>query len=269
MKWVDHGIVLSVRPFGEGKQIASLLTSSLGRHKGLLSSTRSAKSSANSTLSPGTFVEARWSARLAEQLGRFQLEPYHAPSPLAILFSYPLGLLALQSACGLVDLSLPEQHPYPRIYVALTHLLEALETEEALQDNSWAWTYIDFELTLLQELGFGLDLAQCALHAPDSPECMGTPHYISPKSGRTACYKAGFPYKNKLFSLPQALLQAPQWPLALSPPAPPLQDFALCLEITGYFIACHLLEKHSLPACRHLLTERLSPQSSTKNSIPS
>ena len=258
MEWIDSAIVLSVRPLGEGKQIASLLTETSGRWKGLVSTARSSKSS--SQIPPiGNWVKARWSARLIEQLGKFQLETYHTPysSPLASLFPYPMALTALQSACVLTDLCLPEQHPYPFLYESLTGLLESLSQDASVKNSSWFLPYLHFELTLLRELGFGLELMKCAAHPQKLESCTGDLCYVSPKSGGAVCREAGRPYQGKLLALPDPLMKGT---------LTTLEDFDQALSLTGHFLLRHLLTDKALPASRYRLKELAQKQS---NSMPS
>lgn len=231
MKWTDSGIILSVRPFGENSRIVSLLTPTYGRHAGLMKvpKTRSAAST-----EPGTFVEATWNARLSEHLGQWNLEATASLS--ARLLALPLSLMALSSACCLTDQCLPERHPYPHIYRLLKELIE-----ELVQSPDCLIPYVEYELTLLKNLGFGLDLSACA--------ATGQQHdliYISPKTGRAVSRQAGEPYKTHLLPLPS------YWIREGAPP-----NIRASLAVTGYFLTRHLTEGRGLPPIRQRLMEKI------------
>ena len=176
MKWTDDGIILSTRVFGESGRILTLLTPGHGRHAGLV---RIPKTRSRLNIETGTFVEATWNARLSDHLGQWQLETIASLS--ARLMPFPLPLIALGSACALTNEYLPERHPYPSLYGLLKQLIEDL----AYTDN-WRLPYINYELALLKDLGFGLDLSACAVTGQTDNLI-----YISPNTGRAVSEKAG------------------------------------------------------------------------------
>ena len=193
MEWSDTGIVLSARRHGESAAVVSLLTENHGRHAGLVHGARGRRG--RGLYQPGNTLAARWQARLAEHLGRYTCELLRAQSSL--LLDDPPRLAALAAICALTEATLPERHPYPQVYGALGHLLDALEASER-----WAETVVRWELALLGELGFGLDLASCvATGAVDDLA------YVSPRSGRAVSAEAGGPYADKLLPLPPFLAQ--------------------------------------------------------------
>ncbi len=107
-----------------------------------------------------------------------------------------LGLAALQHLAFLLRL-LPERHAYPRLFNALTVVLDHLEASDAA-----AALLVRFELEVLRDLGIGLDLSSCA--ATGSNEDLA---YVSPKSARAVCREAGTPYHDRLLPLPGFLLE--------------------------------------------------------------
>ena len=229
MKWTDCGIILSTRPYGESNRIVSLLTLNHGRHAGLI---RIPKTRSRLSIEPGTFVEATWNARLSEHLGQWTLEVTAAMG--ARLLLQPLALTALSSACSLTDQCLAERHPYPPLYDLLKQLIEDL-----VHSPGCLISYVNYELALLKDLGFGLDLSVCA--------ATGQQHdliYISPKTGRAVSRKAGEPYKTHLLPLP------PYWVEESSPP-----DIRTSLTVTGYFLSQHLTQRQGLPNIRERLVE--------------
>ena len=188
MEWSDTGIVLSARRHGESAAVVSLLTEHHGRHAGLVQGARGRRG--RGLYEPGNTLAARWQARLAEHLGRYTCELVRAQS--SVLLDDPPRLAALAAVCALTEATLAERHPYPQVYRALGHLLDALEANER-----WAETVVRWELVLLGELGFGLDLSACA--ATGAVEGLA---YVSPRSGRAVSREAGAPYVEKLLPLP-------------------------------------------------------------------
>jgi DNA repair protein RecO (recombination protein O) len=101
-----------------------------------------------------------------------------------------------------------------------------------------------FELAMLAELGFGLDLESCAATGGISDLT-----YVSPKSGRAVSREAGEPWRDKLMRLP-AFLSGDDFA------APSAADLASGFEITGFFLARHFYEPRGLPlpdARRHFI----------------
>jgi len=229
MKWTDCGIILSSRPFGERSRILSILTQNYGRFSGLI---KVPKSHSRLSIEPGTFVEATWNARLSEHLGQWSLETTAAMG--AKLLSSPLPLTALSSACQLTDQCLAERHPYPILYEELKHLIEELVSAPPALP-----TYVNYELALLKELGFGLDLSACA--ATGQRENL---IYISPKTARAVCEEAGEPYKSQLLPLPAYWVKEEALP-----------DIRSSLMVTGHFIAHHLTQSKGLPLIRQRLID--------------
>jgi DNA repair protein RecO (recombination protein O) len=189
-EWEDEGIVLSVRPHGETGGVVSLLTRDHGRAVGYVYGAVSTRTRA--TLEPGTLVSARWQAKSREQLGTFtlELEKSHTGSVL----DDSLKLTALQSACVLADKTLPEREKHAGVFEGLKVLLSVFGTE------IWPAAYIYWELGLLKELGFGLDLSKCVATG-ESENLI----YVSPKSGCAVSAAAGFVYKEKMLQLPPFL----------------------------------------------------------------
>jgi DNA repair protein RecO (recombination protein O) len=232
MKWTDQGIILSSRPYGENSRIVSLLTAQFGRHGGLI---KVPKTRSRMSLEPGTFVEATWNARLSEHLGQWSLETTAAMG--ARLLTLPLALTALSSACSLTDQCLVERHPYPRLYDLLKQFIEDL-----VQSPNALIPYVNYELDLLKDLGFGLDLSVCA--------ATGQHHdliYISPKTGRAVSREAGEPYKSQLLPLPQYWVDDSAVP-----------DIQTSLTVTGYFLTQHLTQHHGLPHIRDRLIQMIA-----------
>jgi len=196
--------------------VVSLLTKEQGRHAGYVRGVKASKM--RGVLEPGTLVSVEWKARVADNLGSFSLEQ---ENHLAVsLMDDPLKLGALLSACGLCDAALPERETSPGMFHGLFALLGILDSEE---ENIWGAAYVMWELALLKELGFGIELSKCA--GGGDPETLA---YVSPKSGRAVSLEAGEPYKERLLLLPSFL--SPQKGEASA------KEILKGLQMTGYFL---------------------------------
>ncbi|MGE0096498.1 MAG: DNA repair protein RecO [Alphaproteobacteria bacterium] len=238
MEWSDDGIVLSARKHGESAAIAVLLTREHGRYAGLVHGGSSRRM--HGMLEPGNRVRVTWRARLDEHLGSFS-SPFDLVSNVsASLLDDPLRLTALQAICAVAEAALPEREKHKDVFLGLLGLLDALSGE------SWAAGYVRWELALLADLGFGLDLSACA--ATGSNDNLT---YVSPKSGRAVSASAGEPYRDRLLSLPGFLLREQH--------VPGVGEVAAGLALTGYFLDRHVLEPHgkTLPLARGRLVDRL------------
>ena len=242
MDWVDDAIVLGARKHGETSAIVQLLTREHGRHAGLVRG--GAGSRARGVYQPGNRVSARWRARLPEHLGTFTCELAH--SHAAGLLDDALRLAGLTSACAVTEAALAERHPYPRLYDAFLALLAALADEPA-----WAAVYVRWELGLLDEMGYGLDLSRCA--ATGGTEDLV---YVSPKSGRAVSRAGGEGYRDRLLPLPAFLA---------GNGAAPASEVAAGLRLTGYFLDRHVFAPHerASPPARGRFVERFTRTTTT------
>ena len=235
MDWSDHGIVLSARKHGESAAIVTLLTGLHGRHAGLVRG--GAGRRARGVYQPGNRVDATWRARLAEHLGTYscELSRAHAADHL----HHPLRLLALAAACAILDAGLPEREPHPVLFERLDALLEGLGAD------GWAADYVRWEVLLLSELGFGLDLSACAATGATDDLI-----YVSPRTGRAVSQAAGAPYRDRLLALPSFLAGQ----IGAPPGASDIYDG---LKLTGHFLDAHVFapDDRALPAVRTRLVE--------------
>lgn len=237
MEWTDEGIILSARKHGETSAIVGLLTRANGRYAGLVRG--GAGKGARGILQPGNRVEARWRARLAEHLGTLVCEMSHAFA--AAVLDDPDRLAALSSACTIAEAALPEREPFPAVYDGLLALLGAIE------NDVWPVAYVRWELGLLAQLGFGLDLSECAATGRNDQLA-----YVSPKTGRAVSMAAGEPYKSRLLGLPAFLV-------AGGGNGATADGLLEGLRLTGYFLEHHVFAATggAMPAARRRLEERL------------
>lgn len=224
MQWTDNGILLNARSYGERSYIVTIFTEIQGRHAGIFKSSAKTKAA----IQPGNLVQARWSARLPEHLGSWQLELIESPS--SRILSDRLRLAALGAALSLADHLMAERHQYKQLYNSLLNLIKQI-----VHSARWYQDYVNYELKLLEDLGFGLDLTKCAV----TGQTNGL-RYISPKTGRAVCKEAGKPYLDRLFEIPDFWLHSQEIQM---------DQFYQSLVITSYFFQKNLLEK-GLPASR-------------------
>ena len=188
IEWTDRAVMLSARPFGEGKAVAQALTETHGRHAGLV---------------------------LAD----------------------PLRLAGVQSACAVAELSLPEREPHPAAFSGLAAFLDTLAGE------AWPAAYVGYEVALLAELGFGLDLERCAVTGSSAGLA-----WVSPRSGRAVTREAGADWQDRLLVLPGFLCGAREFTPG---------DIRDGLVLTGHFLARHVAgpADRPLPAARLRLAD--------------
>jgi len=228
MDWRDTGIVLGTRRHGETSAVVVLMTRGFGKHAGLVRGATSKRLRA--LLQPGTEVDAKWRARLEEHLGSYTLELIHGHA--APLLTRPGPLAALSAACTLVDLGLAEREPHPDLYDDMLALFAALAGPD------WGAHYVAWEIALLAELGFGLDLSRCAATRRSDQLA-----YVSPRTGRAVSLSAGDPYKDRLLALP---------PFLTGTGSPSPADITQGLRLTGHFLSMNVCAPHnrSLPDVR-------------------
>ena len=247
-EWNGPAVVLGTRPLGESGAVVSLLTEALGHHAGLAKGGTSRAQSA--VWLPGNLVEARWVARLPDQLGALSGEMVHPAAALAM--EDPLALALLSAACAVAEGALPERQPHPRCFHGLVALIARLgEGPLATLPD-----YIRWEAELLTELGYGLDLARCALTGSVEDLTL-----VSPRTGRAisaqaletmAGAPAGAPWADRLLPLPRFLL-------GQSGPAS-LAECLAGLRLTGHFLGRDAFahHRHGLPAARGMLQDRVA-----------
>ena len=220
MEWSEHGIVLGARRHGEGDVILEVVTEGRGRHLGLVRGGRSRR--LRPVVQPGNLLALTWRARLDEHLGNFSVEPVTERSSL--LIASAAGAFGLALAAVHLRL-LPERDPHPRLYRALAALLDHLD-----DPARGAELMARFELLLLDELGFGLDLESCAATGARDDLI-----YVSPKSGRAVGRQAGQPYAGKLLPLPAFLLDGGSG-------SGDMAAVAEAFLLTGFFLERHVYD---------------------------
>jgi DNA repair protein RecO (recombination protein O) len=251
MEWNDEGIVLAARKHGESSAIVSLFTHHHGRHPGLVRG--GGGSRARGVYQPGNRVAARWRARLSEHLGSYTCELTHGTA--ALVMDEPLSLAALSAACSVAEATLPERESHETLWQDFSRLVAALEA------GNWPRLYVTFEIDLLSELGYGLDLSCCAVSGATDDLI-----WVSPKSGRAVSGAAAGPYEKLLLRLPPFLRPPASDPLAAVSQA----DILDALALSGHFIGKHLLAPHEkvMPAARIRFVDRYRRLATISGSMP-
>lgn len=226
MEWADEGIVLGVRRLGESSVILEVMTRAHGRHAGVVRGGRSARM--RPMLQPGNSVSLVWRARIEEQLGMYAVEAGQLRA--ARYMESALALNLLGAAVALVRL-LPERDPHADVHDALALLADQVG-DAAVGPGLLAL----FEMSLLSELGFGLDLSRCVATGVTTDL-----KYVSPKSGCAVCAVAGEPWRERLLPLPAFLSGALD-------AAPSPHDVLEALHVTGFFLTRNVYGPRGLPA---------------------
>jgi DNA repair protein RecO (recombination protein O) len=219
MEWRDEGIILGTRRHGETSAILEVMTRAHGRHLGLVRGGRSRKQ--QPVLQAGNRVDVIWRARLDEHLGTFQVEALDLNA--ARLFDSAAAIYGLQTLAGHLRL-LPERDPHERLYETLGLVIEHLDDPAAAGE-----LLVRFEIMMLDELGFGLDLSECAATGARTDLA-----YVSPKSGRAVSRGAGEPWRDRMLTLPAFLLEA-----GLRADNRAMED---AFRLTGFFFSRHVYE---------------------------
>jgi DNA repair protein RecO (recombination protein O) len=238
MHLLTQAIICAVRPHGEHGAIVRALTPAEGIQAGYVRGGRSRR--LRPILLAGNRVHAEYRARTEDQLAQLSVELVASRAPL---LAEALPAAAIDWTTALAATALPEGQPYPRLYDALDGLLAAIEASPSAR--SWAPSLVRYELFVLAELGFGLDLSECA--ATGATDGLA---FVSPKSGLAVGAAAAEAYRDRLFPLP---------PLLLGPGPADWPDILAGLRITGHFLARDVLieRQAEMLAARERLLDRL------------
>lgn len=236
MEWRDEGVLLSVRAHGESSAIIEVFTAQHGRHAGVVRGGASRRLSP--LLQPGAQLSLAWRARLDDHLGAFVVEPLRSRMGL---LGDRVALSGLNAICALLLVALAEREPHSGLWSSSIALLDSLQTAP-----DWPLQYLRWEMQLLEELGFGLDLTSCAVTGSRDDLA-----YVSPKTGRAVSRGAAGDWVSRLLPLPVALLG--QGPADSA-------EIAQGLALTGHFLARELtpmLNGRPLPEARTRLIDLL------------
>ncbi len=226
MDWRDEGALLSVRKHGETSVIIEVFTAEHGRHAGVVRGGVSRKMTP--ILQPGAQLDLRWRARLEDHIGSFTVEPIRAR---AQVLSDRAALAGLNAITSMLLFVLPDREPHPLLYARTQSMLDLLGTNPA-----WPVAYLKWEMALLDEMGFGLDLSHCAVTGGNDYLC-----YVSPKTGRAVSASGAGEWADRLLPLPAEMLGMGQGRLG---------DVLDGLVTTGYFLTHRLAHAHATAPAR-------------------
>ena len=241
MEFQDQGIIISLRKYGEYDAVIDVMTAEHGRHAGLVKGGMGRRK--RGSLQPGNEVMLNWRGRLESQLGVYNAELRNARS--AAFLDYPEKLGVLNSICAILSLCLAEREQHRPLYDGLQILLDMLEHVGPAPEE-WGALLVQWEVGLLSELGFGLDLSCCA-----ATGIMDDLIYVSPKSGRAVSGDAGKPYHSKMLALPQFLIKDAEITE---------QDIRDGLALSEFFLERYVLHPHNkkIPQARRMLMDFMS-----------
>lgn len=213
MEWSAEGILLSVSDLGESSTIIEVFTREYGLYKGVVRGGKSKK--IGPILQPGAQLNVTWRARLENHLGIFS--PDLIQSRFSLVLNQRDRLAGLNAICSILRFALPERDPHYKLYDRTINLLNFLTNS-----SDWPLFYLRWELMLLEDMGFGLDLTKCAV--TNRTEDLA---YISPKSGRAVSKVAAGIWADKLLPFPECLQVD-----SLNT----MTDLSIGFEVTGYFL---------------------------------
>ena len=190
MRWESNGLILNFSKYNEKSYILEIFTEEHGKHKGIIRGLHSKNK--RSIIEPGNEVFATWSGRLETHLGNYNVEPIKLWSSHVLQFKDKLS--AISSICSFISLTMAERQPNPIIYFSSKKLIEIVASKR----EDWIREYVFWEMQLLSEIGYGLDLERCAVTSKSSDLV-----YVSPSSGRAVTNEGAGDFRNKLLPLPK------------------------------------------------------------------
>ncbi|MBQ7673101.1 MAG: DNA repair protein RecO [Alphaproteobacteria bacterium] len=230
MQWREISIILSIKSFSENARIVTLFNKSLGKISAIFKNTKS-------SLQMGDVCDIFWKGRSSEDLGKIKIEEIIF-SPFCRVFQDSAKIFAVDSACSMCANGLLTAAPHEQLFIYLMNFLLSIQKE------NWVANYVFFEMSLLAEVGYGLDLSKCAVTG--AKEGLA---YVSPKTGCAVTKEVGWMYKDKLFPLPEFLISEKV--------IPNKYDIFCALNITGHFLKAYFygINESDLPLSRSYLTE--------------
>jgi DNA repair protein RecO (recombination protein O) len=238
MEWRGAGILVAVRRHGESSAIIDVFTETHGLHAGVVRG--GAGRRMGPILQPGAQLDVVWRARLEDHIGSYTVEPIRSRAVAAM--SDRLMLAGLNAVTSLLSYCLPERQTHPALYRQTEQLLDLLEHPEV-----WPLAYLKWEMALLAEVGFALQLDVCAVSGVTAD--LG---FVSPKSGRAVSRAAAGEWVDRLLPLPDILRGIGN--------APDLEVFE-GLKTTGHFFHSQvavILGGHPLPEARARFVDAFS-----------
>lgn len=237
MEWEGAGILLDTSPYGEGDVLATLLAEG-GLWRGLAKGGASRRQAA--IWQRGNILSARWVARTDQQLGAFTAELVRPVAALAM--HEPQSLAILNAACALAAGALPEREASPLSFAGLLRLFAGIDIPGFALPELCRW-----EVALLRELGFGLNLS-----GGGGNDRLA---YVSPRTGRAVTLSEAGEWVDRLLPLPEFLIAEGEAERDTSP-----ADCLAALRLTGHFLARDVFgaRHRPLPPARAQLYDSVS-----------
>lgn len=237
IEWRDEGALLKVRKHGENSAIIEVFTPERGLTAGIVRGGTSRKIAP--MLQPGAQLSVVWKARLEDHLGSFTVEPVR--SRAAQVMQDRLALAGLNAVTGILSFVLPDREKHAPLYARTIALLDLLG-----QNDVWPLAYLQWEVALLEEMGFGMDLSACAVSGLNDDL-----FYVSPRTGRAVSRLAAGDWADRLLPLPHVLLGKGDADIA---------EIVRALRTTGHFLNNHLaksLGDRQIPEARQRLIDTM------------
>lgn len=238
IEWRDEGALLTVRKHGESSAIIEVFTANHGKASGIVRGGTSRKIAP--LLQPGAQLDVTWKARLENHLGSFTIEPVR--SRAAQVMQDRLALAGLNAVAGLASFVLPDREAHSALYTRTVQLLDLLGNTDV-----WPFAYLQWEMAMLEDMGFALDLSACAVSGLNDDL-----FYVSPRTGRAVSRMAAGEWADRLLPLPHVMLGKGD---------ADVDQIVIALRTTGHFFHNHLaksLGNRALPEARQRLIDVLT-----------
>lgn len=224
MQFSGEGYIIKIRNHGEKSAIVTLVSPQKGKMVGYVNGARSSRNLGIYQL--GNYISFNAYARVEENMLSLKgVELLRSHTADFVLNNDKIE--ALVSMCRLVDECVAENDDLGFLYTTIDDFFTHIN------DSNWLVYYSFFEYYLLDFLGIGLDISECAVTGKRQ-----NLQYVSPKTGRAVCAEVGAPYKDRLFAYPQYIADRNYRP----------QDgeIANVLAMTGSFLQKNFLNQHNL-----------------------
>lgn len=224
MQFSGEGYIIKIRNHGEKSAIVTLISPQKGKLVGYVNGARTSRNLG--IYQVGNYISFNAYARVEENMLSFRgVELLRSHTADFVLNEDKIG--ALVSLCRLLDECVAENDDLGGFYKTIDDFFTHINEE------NWLVYYSFFEYYLLDFLGIGLDISECAVTGK-----RGDLRYISPKTGRAVCEEIGAPYKDKLFAYPQYIADKNYRPQS--------REIADVLTMTGSFLQKNFLNQHNL-----------------------
>ena len=148
MYWKDEGYLLSKNNFDENSIIIETFTSDHGKYTGIVYGGSSKKQKRNFQV--GNKILLNWKSKNENRSGYFKVELIKPISPF--FFDDKKRSVCILSATSILKILLPERQTNKKVYNSFENMLNDLKSE------NWIRLYINWELSLIKELGYETNL---------------------------------------------------------------------------------------------------------------